>query len=138
MLNSSDLDSLLYKILHNSNLGISGVVCIKNRPLLGKDEKRKEDIVINTTTITRDSLPQRAYGNVNIYVPDLFFGEKGYEPNNTRLSELTNKVTQALNNALINGMNYVIQSETPFDEPDINQHANNLRISWTIASGEIS
>jgi hypothetical protein len=135
MITSFDTDDILFAVLSASSelkAAISGGIYHEaERP----DSSEKEDICINTITVTRNYTPQSGTSNVNIYVPDLKLRIKGQEQrkaNRERLRELTNLVIAALEAANVNGVMFWVANETAIKEPAIYQHYVNLRIEWNI------
>lgn len=134
MKTSFEIDSIIYDLLNRSEIkkNISGGIYYQDsRP----DDSTDEDIVINTITMTQDFLPQIATSNINIYVTDKACRIKGKEqlkPDTKRLSELTKSVLSVLREARIEGLKFIPESQTVLQEPAINQHCCNIRISWNI------
>jgi hypothetical protein len=135
MITSFDTDDILFRVLFQSEILKSaingGIYPEEERP----DNSVKEDITINTITVTRNSLPQSGTSNVNIYVPDSIKKIKGQEQhkiNRERLRELTELVISILESANINGLVFYITNQTIIKEQNIYQHYTNLRIDWNI------
>jgi hypothetical protein len=135
MITSFDTDDILFQVLSgNAELkaAISGGIYPETkRP----DNSEKEDITVNTITVTRNSRPQSGTSNVNIYVPDLKLNINGQEQRKAdreKLREITNKVISILETARVEGLAFWITNETVLKEPDIYQHYTNLRIDWNI------
>lgn len=134
MKTSFDIDKIVFDLLSNSVVkdAISGGIYFRNdRP----DNSNKEDIVINTITMTQDFLPQMVTSNVNIYVADqLRRIEKTeqWKPNHKRLSELTKMVVEVLRGSRIEGLKLIPESQSVLQEASIKQHFSNIRISWNI------
>jgi hypothetical protein len=135
MITSFDTDDILFQVLSASpelKAAISGGIYPGNeRP----DNSEKEDITINTITVTRNFTPQGGTSNVNIYVPDLKLKIEGQEQrkeNRERLREITNAVISVLEAANPEGLAFWISGETTLKEPEIYQHYTNLRIDWSI------
>jgi hypothetical protein len=133
MLLSFDTDNILFQALNGSyelKAAISGGIYTTDRP----DNSEKEDITINTITVTGDR-PQRGTSNVNIHVPDLKLKIEGQEQrkeNRERLHQLTTLVISILEAARVNGLLFWVSNQTTLKEPDIDQHYTNLRIEWNI------
>lgn len=134
MKTSFDIDRIVLDLLRNSVVKdtISGGIYFQNdRP----DNSTKEDIVINTITMTQDFLPQIATSNINIYASDVRRNIKGIEqlkPDHKRLSEITKKVLEVLRVANIDGLLFVPESQTMIQDKTVNQHFSNIRITWNI------
>lgn len=131
---SFDTDDILYEILSSSKKlesSISGGIYVQGeRP----DDSGKEDIAINTIALTH-GVPQNGVSNVNIHVPDLKLKIKGKEQRKAdreRLRTLTNLVIDTLTNAQVKGLTFWVTNELVIKEPSINEHYNNIRISWNI------
>ncbi len=129
-----DIESILYNILSGSSIPetISGGIYLGNdRP----DDSTKEDIVINTISLTQDYHPQIGTSNVNIYVEDMLVkidNKHQSKSNRVRLKELSSKVITELKNARVPGLLFQIDSQVILAEPFVKQHCVNLRISWNI------
>ncbi|MDR1652232.1 MAG: hypothetical protein LBS01_01020 [Prevotellaceae bacterium] len=135
MITSFDTDDVLFQVLNASQelkAAISGGIYPENeRP----DNSEKEDITVNTITITRNFTPQTGTSNVNIYVPDLKLkinSQEQRKENRERLREITNLVISVLEAANPEGLAFWISNQTTLKEPDIYQHYANLRIDWNI------
>lgn len=131
---SFETDDILFEVLNAStelkNAINGGIYVQGERP----DNSSKEDIVINNIAITHE-LPQSGNSNVNIHVEDLTLkinGQEQRKANRERLRTLTSLTIAALKAARIEGLTFWITNETVIKEPAINQHYNNLRISWNI------
>lgn len=135
MITSFDTDDILFQIL-SGNAGLKaaisgGIYPETERP----DNSEKEDITVNTITVTRNYTPQSGTSNVNIYIPDLRLSIKGQEQrkaNREKLREITGKVISAIEAARVEGLAFWITNETTLKESDIYQHYTNLRIDWNI------
>lgn len=134
MKTSFDLDEMVVKLLSKSDAkkSISGGIYFQNdRP----GDSAKEDIVVNTISVSQEYLPQTATGNVNIYVPDVIRkigGVERFMPNNKRLSELSKVVLRVLRDARLDGLKVISESQSVLQEKSINQHFVNIRITWNI------
>jgi hypothetical protein len=135
MITSFDTDNILFQVLSASEslkAAISGGIYPETeRP----DNSEKEDITVNTITVTRNYSPQSGTSNVNIYVPDLKLKIREQEQRKTnreKLREITNKVISILEAARVEGLSFWISNETVIKEPAIYQHYTNLRIDWNI------
>lgn len=135
MITSFDTDDILFRIL-DGNAGLKaaisgGIYPGNSRP----DNSEKEDITINTITVTRNFLPQKGTSNVNIYVPDLKLkinNQEQRKANRERMREITNRVITTLEAANPEGLTLWIANETTLREPEIHRHYINLRIEWNI------
>ena len=133
MKTSFDTNDILYQILSsNTELKnmVTGGIYKGERP----DSSEKEDIVINTITVTQD-LPQQGASNVNIYVPDMSIkiaGKPQRKANTERLRVLTNKVLNILADASVEGLMFWVTNQSVLKETDVFQHFSNLRIEWNI------
>lgn len=135
MKTSFDIDKIVYKLLSGSSelkSTITGGVYYSNdRP----DGSAKEDVVINTITMTQDYLPQLATSNVNIYVADITRRIDGVEqskPNHERLAKLTKIVLDVLRSAQIEGLKLIPESQSVLNDTTVKQHFCNIRIAWNI------
>ncbi len=134
MKTSFDTDTILYRILKDSpvNSAINGdIYYTDDRP----NDSGKEDIEINSVTLTQDYLPQLGKSNVNIYVPDIMVrinGKDQKKVNRTRLNELAKMAINSIKEANIEGLKAIVKSQIVISEPDINQHFVNIAISWNI------
>jgi hypothetical protein len=134
MLTSFDTNDILFETLSGSEelkAAISGRIYTGDRP----DNSEKEDICINTITVTRNYSPQSGTSNVNIFVPDLkleIAGQEQRKINRERLRTLTNMVISILEAAKVEGLAFWIANETVIKESTIYQHYTNLRIKWNI------
>lgn len=130
-----DTDNYLFGVLKASSALTTaltgGIYVMGERP----DNSIKEDIVINTITLTQDSAPQSGVSNVNIYVADIdvtLSGQKQKKANRKRLKELTTMVLEILTAANIEGLRYWVTNQNTIAERDLSQHFANLRIEWNI------
>ena len=128
-----DTDDILYQILSSNNElknMLTGGIYKSERP----DSSEKEDIVINTITVTQE-LPQQGSSNVNIYVPDMsvkIAGKPQRKANTERLRTLTKKVIDVLADASVEGLMFWVTNQSVLKESDVFQHFSNLRIEWNI------
>lgn len=130
-----DTDTILFDALKASSAitdTITGDVYVMGeRP----DDSEKEDIVINTITLSQDSEPQKGVSNVNIHVPDIdvrIAGRTQKKANRKRLKDLSTIVLEVLRAVNIEGFRYWISLQTTIKVPEISQHFVNLRIEWNI------
>lgn len=92
----------------------------------------EECIVVNTPWVNHRR-PQEGYTNINIHVPDethTIDGIQQKQPNNTRMSQLTNMVLAILDAAVVVGVDWQMPQENGMVEPTHEEHYNNLRIDW--------
>lgn len=129
-----DTDSILYGILKGSAplaAYLSGGIYAGDRP----DGSTKEDVTVNTISLTQDSLPQRGTSNVNIHVPDLnltIAGTPQSKADTVRLKTIAYLVLDALRAAKVEGLGFIVETQTTIREQELSQHYVNLRISWSI------
>jgi len=134
MKTSFDTDVLLYQLLSaNTELKglISGGIYKNERP----DSSEKQDIVINTITLTGDGVPQRGASNINIYAPDIsvkIAGKLQRKVDAEKLSTLTNKVLTILEAASFQGLSFWVSNQSVIKEPELFQHFSNIKIEWNI------
>lgn len=139
MYNSFDTDSILFKILNKSLLKetLTGDIYFDgDRPA----NSNKEDIVINTITLTQDFHPQMGESNINIYVPDMIVNIEGNQQtvaNRIRLKELSIIALTAIKESRLKGVKAIVKWQRTFNEPSIKQHFTNIRISWNIQTNEL-
>jgi len=132
---SIDTDDILYRLITSAVQGgvitISGVVCPQGeRP----DDSQREDIVINTITVTHDK-PQTGTSNVNIYAADKkvrIRGKEQYKCNRERLREIGDQLTAYLDAQNVADLEFWIEYDVVIKELEVRQHYRNLRISWNI------
>ncbi len=132
MKDAFELNTIMYRVLAAANIGNKGGI-YKNdtRPV----DSKAEDIVVNVIALELDELPQKATTNVNIYVadkPQNINGKNMLVEDTTRLEKLSLNVVSALKSAYVEGLKFVSESQTIFDEPSINQHCVNIRVRWNI------
>lgn len=116
------LELLLAAGVHNS---ISGKIYKDKRP----SGSTKEDIVINSLTMTNDFL-QNGVFNVNIYVPMISVKVDGitqFQKNNARLKQLADLVYPVLDDAWTNEQNLFVVNHQDFE--DGNDNFYNFRVS---------
>jgi hypothetical protein len=130
-----DTDEILYGILKNDTVLASvitgGVYTTGARPV----GSEKEDVVVNTITLTQEYTPQRGVSNVNIHVSDIdvkISGANQKRPDSKRLKALTGYVLDALRGAKVAGLEFVVTNQNTIREAAISQHFVNLRIEWNI------
>lgn len=130
-----DIDAIVYKMLNVPAITdvISGGVYVgeDDRP----DDSAKEDIVINSITLTQDYLPQLGTSNVNIFVPDKarkINGMQQYKEHRQRLKLITKKVTEIIRSTIVTGLKISLGPQTVIAKADIKQHYVNIRLSWNI------
>jgi len=125
------IDTLFTK-LDSSTLktAITGSICKQKRD----GNSKKEDVVINCLPVNNTQL-QTAIANVNIYVPDLQVAVNGMQdlqPDITRLEELANMAVEILDDNWTASLNYNVQQQVLFDDPDSKSHYINIRIEFFI------
>lgn len=135
MKTTNDTDKVLFDVLKASaelTGSITGDIFMTgDRP----DNSEKEDIVINTITLSQDSEPQKGTSNINIYVPDMdvkIGGLSQKKANRKRLQALTALVLTALRSANIQGLRFWPTNQNNIKEPALSQHFSNIRIDWNI------
>jgi hypothetical protein len=135
MMQTFDIDAIVYKMLNVPAITdvISGGVYVgeDDRP----DDSAKEDIVINSITLTQDYLPQLGTSNVNIFVPDKarkINGKQQYKERRQRLKLITKKVTEIIRSTIVTGLKISLGPQTVIAKADIKQHYVNIRLSWNI------
>lgn len=134
MLNTFDISELLYKTLVQG-----GVLDIINGGIYHQGQRpensTKEDVIINIISMTTDSTPQAAVGNVNIYVPDKMIGVKGSArlyPNTKRLNTIAKAIDGIIRASIVDGVGICPTNQTLIPESSINQHYVNIRVSFNI------
>lgn len=134
MKSSFDTDAILYKLLRDSSVKaeISGDIYYEgDRPA----DSDKEDIIINTVTLTQDFYPQLGDSNVNVYVKDSIISIGGKQQrvvNRARLKQLTELVIGVIRDSRVKGLKANLRWQRTLQEADINQTFVNIRISWNI------
>lgn len=134
MRSSFDTDAILYKLLRDSSVKaeISGDIYYEgDRPA----DSDKEDIIINTVTLTQDFYPQLGDSNVNVYVKDSIISIGGKQQrvvNRARLKQLTELVIGVIRDSRVKGLKANLRWQRTLQEADINQTFVNIRISWNI------
>ncbi len=134
MITTIDIDTELFKVLMDSTAlttALTGSVYTGERPV----DSEKEDVTINTPSLTQDFVPQRGYSNVNIHAQDITVKIGGVDQkkaDRVRLKSLANLARAALVAARIPGVGLTIMGQSMIAEPDVAQHFVNLRIEWSI------
>jgi hypothetical protein len=134
MITTFDIDTELYKVLKDSTAltsALTGNIYTGERPVNSK----KEDVTINTPSLSQDFDPQRGYSNVNIHVQDMVVKISGVEQkkeDRVRLKYLADIVRADLKAARIPGVGLTIMAQSTIAEPEVSQHFVNLRIEWSI------
>lgn len=128
-----DTDMILFKLLNDSAVAsiITGGIYKRKRP----NNSVKEDIVVNTITLTQDYFPQIGTSNINIHVADIdvkIGGVAQKVPDESRMKTLSEAVLSVVRNAMIPGISATVEMQSTIQEAEINQHFVNIRISWTI------
>ena len=132
---SIDTDDILYRLVakavREGVITITGKVCTQGeRP----DDSDKEDIVINTITVTHDK-PQTGTSNVNIYAADKkvrIDGKPQYKCDRERLRTMGDQLTAFLDAQNVADLEFWIEYDVVIKEPEVRQHYRNLRINWNI------
>ena len=110
---------------------ISGGLYKHKRPV----NSQKEDLVIVPLTLDADQL-QEGIMNVNIHVPNLLLGagtaQDKTQPDHLRLKQLASMAVESLNEVWMEEgqINFSVLTPIMFDEPEINQHYINIRLSF--------
>lgn len=120
-----DANELLFKVLNTDEVKsyINGKLYNDCRPI----NSLKEDIVVNTITITTAFKPQLATSNINIYVPDV----EGVK-NTKRLKEISRVVRKVFEGHQFVGKSTSISNQGIIQEENRKEHYVNLRIQWRI------
>lgn len=132
---SIDTDDILYKLVRQAVkdhvITISGRVCTQGeRP----DDSAKEDIAINTITVTHDK-PQTGASNVNIYAADKkvkIDGKEQYKCDRERLREIGDALVAFLDAQNLADLEFWIEYDIITKVEEVHQHFRNIRISWNI------
>lgn len=132
---SIDTDDILYQLIsqavEDDVIAISGGVYPQGeRP----DGSTKEDIVINTITVSHDK-PQTGTSNVNIYAADKkrrINGKEQYKCDRERLRQIGDALTAYLDEQNVADIEFWIEYDVVIKELEVKQHYRNLRISWNI------
>lgn len=121
-----DATEMLFKALNIPEItnAISGELCNGGRPL----NSQKEDIVVNTITITTITKPQLATSNINIHVKDIEVGK----PNTKRLKDISRIVRKVFESNQFIGKSVYISDLGMLQESERKEHYVNLRIQWRI------
>jgi hypothetical protein len=129
-----DTDSIMFSLLNSNQelkAEITGGIYSVQRPL----NSVKEDVVVNTITLTQDSEPQTGVSNINVHVPDKQVTIAGVQQtvvNSARLKAISEIVLTAVREARIEGLKFIPESQTVIQESEIKQHYCNIRINWNI------
>lgn len=129
-----DTDTILFQTIKSDSAitsALTGGVYVNQRP----DNSTKDDIVVNTITLSQDSLPQIGTSNINIHVADKSVTIGGVQQrvaDNAKLKVLAGLVLEKIRGTVINGLSMSIEPQTVIHEPAINQHYVNIRINWNI------
>lgn len=121
-----DATEMLYKALNIKEVtnAISGELCNGGRPL----NSQKEDIVVNTITITTMTKPQLATSNINIHAKDTEVGK----PNTKRLKDISRIIRKVFESNQFIGKSVYISDLGILQESESKEHYVNLRIQWRI------
>jgi hypothetical protein len=108
---------------------------LKGRRYNGKrsDGRETEECIVVNTPWANHRRPQEGYTNINIHVPDethTIDGVQQLQPNQARMSELTNLVLAVLAAKVVTGVDWQQPQENGMVEPQHNEHYNNLRVDW--------
>jgi hypothetical protein len=130
---SFDTDTILFTTVNVPAIksAVTGGIYLVDRPTSSK----LIDIVVNTITLTQDSLPQIGTSNINIHVPDLKVTIGGVQQNvadTAKLQSISLLVVNAIRNARIPGLKMSVESQNILAEADVAQHFVNIRITWNI------
>lgn len=131
-----DTESILFGLLNNTTSLSGGVYTGDTRPA----DDTNEAIVINTIDLLCDVCPQIGTSNVNVYVPDTnkkVAGRDMMMANRQRLRVLSAEVLARLHAAVIPGMTITPGNTAIQDEPSIQQHYVNIRVTWNICKDNI-
>ena len=134
MITTIDIDTELFKVLKDSTAltsALTGNIYTGERPV----DSKKEDVTINTPSLTQDFDPQRGYSNVNIHAQDIVVKISGVDQkkaDRVRLKALAGIAIAALKAARIPGVGLTIMGQSLIAEPEVSQHFVNLRIEWSI------
>lgn len=129
-----DIEAIMFGILTATSAltsTITGGIYPGQRPV----NSIKEDIAINTITLSQDYEPQLGTSNVNIHVSDKKVTIGGVQQNvedRPRLKQLSNLVLTAIRSTKVTGLAIVVESQATISEPEIAQHYVNIRINWII------
>ncbi len=128
-----DTDTILFQKLKASAISseITGGIYKRKRPL----NSVKEDIVVNTITLSQDFHPQLGTSNVNIHVPDVSVSISGVSqkmPNEARMKELSEMVISLIRDSFVQGLLMNLESQTVITDPETDQHYVNIRVNWNI------
>ncbi|RPE05554.1 hypothetical protein EGT74_24535 [Chitinophaga lutea] len=94
-----------------------------------------EDVVINSLPITGEQV-QEGVVNVNIHVPNPILNSNGTQDqsqaNHPRLKELASIAVESLTDIWVESaeVNFTVQNQMVFPEPDNNEHYVNIRLSF--------
>lgn len=129
-----DTDATLFQVLKATNAlvsEISGGIYVDQRP----DDSVKEDIVINTITLSQEYFPQIGTSNINVHVSDKVVtvgGKQQKVADRERLKLISGLVLNAIRSTVIRGLTMTIENQVVIQEAEIAQHYVNIRINWNI------
>lgn len=129
-----DTDTILFQTLKNDSAiasQLTGGVYIRQRP----DNSVKEDIVVNTITLSQEYAPQIGTSNINIHVADKTVNIGGVQQkvaDLVRLKTLSGLVLDKIRTVVVQGLTMTIEPQNLIKEDEISQHYVNIRISWNI------
>ena len=124
-----DANELLFQALNVAEVKalINGAVYNGSRPL----NSQKQDIVVNTITITQQFTPQTATSNINIYTQDLT--GPGIPPQNVaKMKAISRKVVEIMQSKNYLGKSVYIVHQGILQDANNNEHYLNLRLQWKI------
>jgi hypothetical protein len=130
-INSLEAIDILFEALKEILLDVAkpnGGVHKQKRPI----NSTKEDIVINSLPIDRNTGFQNGVLNVNIHVPNLSVTTGGVldntVPNLTRIKDLTKKVEAIIADVYADDWSYEVQQDNFFEEEKSSY--NNVRVQF--------
>jgi len=128
MRTTAEAETIVYQFIKASALdeAVNGGVFKWKRP----NDSVLEDIVINSLPVTVNTI-QRMTVNVNIYVKDVAYpGLNFLTQDSGRIDELSKLGMDLFENAHGSYWSFWIETQSIFEEPDINQHYVNFRLQF--------
>lgn len=127
-----DIVDILFTALDASSLkaAITGTICKHKRDF----NSGLEDVVINCLPVNNQQL-QNCIANVNIHVPDQMINSGGAEnkqPNHVRLKALATMATDILKDNWQTDLNFDVQQQNLFEDPEAGDHYINIRLEFFI------